>query len=201
MRPSRTNMNWSETIPFPQPLLNLAVMAGAPSEDWVALLQKREQEGYERGRRDGENAVKEQLAKLKAEIAASQTRIVESLSQALPKLVKDSETALIGIALEAAKRVVADMPIDVALVEAVIKEALRQTEDTAEILVLLHAEDLTLLREHDSKILQGLLDKGPLRFIASSEVSRGGCIVQTRFGIIDARREIKFEQLAQSAAS
>jgi flagellar biosynthesis/type III secretory pathway protein FliH len=58
-----------------------------------------------------------------------------------------------------------------------------------------------LLREHDSKILQGLLDKGPLRFIASSEVSRGGCIVQTRFGIIDARREIKFEQLAQSAAS
>jgi len=176
-------------------------MAGAPSEDWVALLQEREQEGYERGRRDGENAMKEQLAKLKAEIAALQDGILESLNQALPKLVNDSETALIGIALEAAKRVVADMPIDVALVEAVIKEALRQTEDTAEILVQLHGDDLTLLRENDSKILQGLLDKGPLRFIASADVSRGGCIVQTRFGIIDARREIKFEQLAQSATS
>jgi flagellar assembly protein FliH len=194
-------MNWSETIPFPQPLLYLAVMAGAPSEDWVALLQEREQEGYERGRRDGENGVKEQMAKLKTEIAGLQTGILESLSQALPKLVNDSETALIGIALEAAKRVVAEMPIDVAMVEAVIKEALRQTEDTAEILVQLHADDLTLLRENDSKILQGLLDKGPLRFIASADVSRGGCIVQTRFGIIDARREIKFEQLAQSATS
>jgi len=87
------------------------------------------------------------------------------------------------------------------MVEAVVKEALRQAQDTAEILIQLNVEDLALLRQQDSNILQGLPDKGPLRFISSGEVSRGGCLVQTRFGVIDARREVKLEQLGQSLAS
>ena len=36
-----------------------------------------------------------------------------------------------------------------------------------------------------------------MRFTASREVSRGGCIVQTRFGIIDARRETKLARVAE----
>ena len=36
---------------------------------------------------------------------------------------------------------------------------------------------------------------GAARFTNSPDITRGGCIVQTRFGIIDARRETKFEQL------
>lgn len=38
----------------------------------------------------------------------------------------------------------------------------------------------------------------PLRFAGSSEVTRGGCLVQTRFGVIDARRETKVEQIRQA---
>jgi len=34
--------------------------------------------------------------------------------------------------------------------------------------------------------------------VASSEVSRGGCLIQTRFGLVDARRETKLEQLQQT---
>ena len=77
----------------------------------------------------------------------------------------------------------------------VVREALRQAEDTAEIVVQLHPDDLTLLREHHSPLLAGLPEIGPLRFAHSAEVSRGGCILQTRFGIVDERRETKIEQL------
>jgi flagellar biosynthesis/type III secretory pathway protein FliH len=34
--------------------------------------------------------------------------------------------------------------------------------------------------------------------MATAEVTRGGCFVQTRFGIIDARRETKMNQLRQT---
>jgi flagellar biosynthesis/type III secretory pathway protein FliH len=37
-----------------------------------------------------------------------------------------------------------------------------------------------------------------VELISSTEVSRGGCVVQTRFGVIDARRETKLELLQES---
>jgi len=191
-------MKWPEPILFDQPPRDVCLLVGAPSQSWDALLRAREEAGYQRGRREGENALSEQLVQQRAEIAQLQRGILESLSQAVPQVVTESESALIALALEAAKRIVAGLPINAELVEAVVHEALRQAEDSAEIIIQLHSEDLALLRKHDSKVLEGLPDKGPLRFVVSSEVSRGGCIVQTRFGLIDARREIKLEQLGQT---
>jgi flagellar biosynthesis/type III secretory pathway protein FliH len=37
-----------------------------------------------------------------------------------------------------------------------------------------------------------------VRFQPSPEVTPGGCLVQTRFGVIDARRETKLELIRQS---
>jgi hypothetical protein len=37
-----------------------------------------------------------------------------------------------------------------------------------------------------------------VHFHTSVEVTRGGCLVETRFGVIDARRETKLELIRQS---
>jgi len=195
------NMKWSDTILFNQPLREVSCLVGAPAQAWDDLLHEREEAAYQRGRHDGENALSEQLIQQRAEIAELQRGILESLSRAVPQVIKESENALVSLALEAAGRIVAGLPISPELVEGVIREALRQAEDDAEITVKLHSEDLALLRKHDSKILNGLPDAGPLRFVTSSDVTRGGCIVQTRFGLIDARREVKLEQLSQTVCS
>ena len=195
------NMSWSETILFHQPLREVALLAEAPSESWTELLRTREESAYQRGRREGECALNEQLIQQRSELAALQRGILQSLSQAPPQVIHESETALIALALEAARRIVADLPIDARLVEAVVREALRQAEDSAEILVQLNGEDLELLHKNDSAVLNGLPDKGPLRFIACADVTRGGCVVQTRFGVIDARREVKLQQLTQAVCS
>jgi flagellar assembly protein FliH len=195
------NMKWSDAIVFHQPLREVCRLADAPTQPWAEVLRDREEASYQRGRRDGENALSQQLIEQRAEIAELQHGILESLSKAVPQVIKESEDALVSLALEAAGRIVAGLPISAELVEEVVREALRQAEDSAEIIVQLHAQDLALLRKHDSKILSGLPDSGALRFVASSEVTRGGCIVQTRFGLIDARREVKLEQLAQTVSS
>jgi flagellar assembly protein FliH len=105
---------------------------------------------------------------------------------------------LIDIALAAAQKIVAGMPISVELVENVVREAVKQAEGSTEITVQLNPEDLALLRLHHSALINGLPETGPLRFTATAEVTRGGCFVQTRFGIIDARRETKMNQLRQT---
>jgi len=113
-------------------------------------------------------------------------------------VLQQAESLLMPLALEAARRIVAEMPITPELVERVVREALQQAEDTAEVTIRVHPDDLALLRQYGSELLQGLPGSGPLKFVASSEVSRGGCLIQTRFGLVDARRETKLEQLQQT---
>jgi flagellar assembly protein FliH len=191
-------MKWHDTIFFAQPVRDVRVLAGAPAQDWQLYLRDRERAAFEEGRRAGETALNEQLLRQRNETLELQRGILTSLQNTLPKVAHEAESALIDLALEAAKKIVAGLPVDVAMVEAVVREALRQAEDSAEIVVQLHPDDLALLRQHQSEILTGSPDSGPLRFLQSSEIGRGGCMVQTRFGLIDARRETKIEQLRQS---
>jgi flagellar assembly protein FliH len=191
-------MKWADTILFDRPLRDVCLLTGAPGQDWQTFLNERESAAHENGRREGERALSEQLLHQRNETIELQRGILESLQRTLPQIAHEAESSLLEIALESAKKIIAGMPVDPAMVEAVVREALRQTEDTAEIVIQLHPEDLALLRQHQSPLLNGLPEVGPLRFVNSSEISRGGCIIQTRFGVIDARRETKFEQLRQS---
>jgi len=194
-------MKWADTILFDRPLRDVCLLSGAPGQDWQTFLQERESAAFENGRREGERALSEQLIHQRNETIELQRGILESLQRTLPQVAREAESSLIEIALESAKKIVAGMPVDPAMVEAVVREALRQAEDTAEIVIQLNPEDLALLRQHQSPLLNGVPETGPLRFIHSNEISRGGCIIQTRFGLIDARRETKCEQLRQSLAS
>jgi flagellar assembly protein FliH len=130
-----------------------------------------------------------------------QQGVLESLRRAVPEVIQQTEDALMQIALESTRKIVAGIPIDSALVEAVVREAVGQTKETAEITIQLHPDDLALLHKHPSSILQGLPEAGPLKFIGSSEITRGGCLVQTRFGLLDARRETKLEQIRESISA
>jgi flagellar assembly protein FliH len=191
-------MKWADSIRLDRPLRDVHLLAGAPTQDWQQFLAEREQTAFENGRRAGETALNEQLLRQRNETIDLQRGVLASLQNALPKVAHEAESALIDLALETAKKIVAGMPVDVAMVEHTVREALLQAEDTAEIVIQLHPEDLALLRQHQSEVLNGSPESGPLRFSHSSEIGRGGCVVQTRFGLIDARRETKIEQLRQS---
>lgn len=194
-------MKWFESIPFTQPLRDVHVLTHSPAQDWSEHLREREQAAYEKGRREGEDALREQLILQRNEMGSLLNGVVESLRNAVPQLVLEAESALIQLALESAQKIIAGLPISPEMVESVVREALRQVEDTAEITIQLHPDDLSLLHKNNATVLSGTPGSGPLRFVGSSEVTRGGCLVQTRFGIIDARRETKLDQLREALAA
>ena len=194
-------MKWSDAITFRLPLRNVRLLTTAPAQDWQEFLREREQAAFERGRQDGEHSLSEQLLRQRNETVELQSGVLESLRRAVSQVVQETENALIDVALEAAQKIVAGMPISPELVENVVREAVKQAEGSTEITVQLNPDDLTLLRQHNSSLLNGLPETGPLRFTSTAEVTRGGCFVQTRFGLIDARRETKMGQLRQTLAT
>jgi len=191
-------MKWSNSISLQQPFQDVRLLTQAPVLDWQEHLREREKAAYEQGRRDGERSLGEQLSLQRDEMVQLQKGVVNSLKEMLPQLAQEMESTLIQLALESAQKIVSGMEIDLQTVESVVREALSQAQDTAEISIRLHPEDLALLRKHKSPLLEGLPETGPMRFLSSPEVTRGGCIVQTRFGLIDALRETKLEQLRKA---
>jgi flagellar assembly protein FliH len=195
-------MKFSESIPFTSILTDVRLVKPAPAQDAaVDDAAEREQAAYERGRHEGESALREQLIAQRNEMAALLNGVIGSLQKTVPQLVHETESALIQLALESAQKIVAGMPVNSKLVESIVREALRQVEDTAEVVIQLHPEDLALLQKHKSDVLKPPPNSKPLQFSSSTDVTRGGCLLRTRFGIIDARRETKLDQLREALAA
>lgn len=199
---------WREALSLGRPLRAVAPRwanrrepldqpAGPPTEP-PAVPQSRVdelvRESFERGRVEGEKALSEQLLRQRAEVTALFNGALSALRQAVPQVVRDTEQALIELAFEIARKLVGELPITAAMVEATVRDALAQVEGTAELHVRLHPADLELLQKIASPLLAEDA-QGRIRFSASPDVTRGGCVVQTRFGVIDARRETKLEEL------
>jgi flagellar assembly protein FliH len=189
MKPRREN------ISLAQPLRDVQIARAGARE---TLRQQDLQASFERGRIEGERRLSEQLIQQRAELMELQTGVLASLRNSVPQVVRETERTLVTLALEAAQKLVAGLPISAGMLEGVIREACVAVEDTAELGVLLHPEDLALLERANSPVL---LPKGAherIRFQSSGQVSRGGCIVQTHFGVLDARRETKAGMLEKT---
>ena len=167
-------------------------------DDWREQVRAAEQAAYQNGLVDGEKALSEQLMRQRAELMDLHNGAILALQQAVPQVVQQTEDAMIALAFEIAQKLVAELPITREVVAAQVREGLEQVEDTTEFNVLLHPEDLALLQPNPHEALGGEVAGRKMRFVAAREITRGGCIVQTRFGIIDTRRETKLARIAQS---
>jgi flagellar biosynthesis/type III secretory pathway protein FliH len=190
--------SWSENIPLPAPLRDARVAGPAlvhtPPNP---ALQDQWKASYDLGRIEGEKALSEQLFKQRADLHELMQGLVNSLKQAVPQVVRETESMVVSLALEVAQKLVGDLPISVPMVEAAVRDALLQVEGTEQLTVRLHPADLELLQNSGSPVLN-TESPSECRFLGSSEVTRGGCLVQTRFGVVDARRETKFDLLKRN---
>jgi flagellar assembly protein FliH len=208
---------WSETIILSKPLREVRLVGAQLASECPTITgaqtdvpqkvfapapmpenQDQLHAAYDRGRIDGEKSVSEQLIRQRAEMNELAQGIMTSLSQAVPQVVRDTENMLVSLALEVAQKLVAEMPISAEMVEAAIQDALGQVEGTAQVTVRLHPADLEILQNSNSSLLESSQGATEFRFLGSPEVSRGGCLVQTRFGVVDARRETKFDLLKRN---
>ena len=187
------------TIKLPHLMREVRVAAPPPVESGRdSSLREIEQAAYERGRMEGEKALHELLLRQRHELLEVQQGVLKSLQQAVPQVVRECEHALTALALEVAQKLVAGLPVSAELVTAAVQEALGEVEETTDHHIYLHPEDLELLHQASSQWLVANAAPPRMHFHRAPEVSRGGCLVKTRFGVIDARRETKLELMQKS---
>tara|TARA_Y100001934_G_scaffold135447_1_gene163634 strand:+ start:146 stop:802 length:657 start_codon:yes stop_codon:yes gene_type:complete len=176
-----------------------------PRED----LKLTEQAAYERGKKDAEATLQGQLEVMKTEYAAEQQQkladffknIQDDLGGQVPRMLQSLEKHVINLAADIAMKIVAGTPVDKSMVETVVKDALAKAEKDTDVVVLLNEADLELLSQADSELLQRTHGSSEVVFKASPEVSRGGCLLETRYGTVDARIETKADVLKKAVTT
>ena len=188
---------YSETIHFKKPLRN-ASTGEVIATDCITQNPDAWKSGYEQGKIEGENGLSEQLMKQRAEMHELLNGVVHSLKASIPQVIRDTESMVVSLALDIAQKLVGEIPISVQLLEGVVRDALAEVEGTAQMTIRLHPADLELLQNAQSPLLTSHEGGNETRFLGSPEVTRGGCLIQTRFGTVDARRETKFDLIKRS---
>jgi len=170
------------------------------------VLSERERQGYQRGREESVAEYEAQIQALRAELEQKNSnelpemldKIESQVSGELNQRLNDLESELVEFATEAAIRLVNGLPISTKIVEVAIQDALSHCENDTEVAVYLNPEDLKLLKDSGSDLLADSPHQRRVRYMKDEEITRGGCLVETRCGLIDGRREMR-EQLLREA--
>jgi len=188
-------------------LLQDSDRSGEPAEPPLEdRLRESENQGYSRGRDETIAEYEGKLKTLRQELEETHCNTVGERLDTLEKNVEEQvqerlrglEGELVEFAAEAAIRLVNGLPISTDILETSILDALKHCENDIEVSVRLNPADLKMLKESGSELLSDSPHQRRVRYLKDEEVSRGGCLVETRCGVIDGRRETREKILRET---
>lgn len=159
-----------------------------------AQLAEARQTGYKDGYRDGLVALDNFKQTYAAQVTAQVAAVTAALRAQLEAMEQQLARGLSTVAVEIARQAVrSELQLRPDLIETVAQEALNALVHSARhIRVHLHPDDHQLLT------VQGRLDLDArgARLISDPGVTRGGCVVESDIGVIDASIETRWRRAA-----
>ncbi len=168
-------------------------LEAVPAPDPVEAEERRIKEVFEAAREQGYAAG---LAQAKDEARSQAGRfksLTESYSAAIDSLDFRLSDQVLNLALDVARQVVAgELAARPERILDVVNLALRQmVETTREARLLLNPEDAEIIRP----LLNEALDKSRLRIVEDVRIVRGGCLIETAQGDLDATLQARWRQV------
>ena len=171
--------------------------AGAPATETPAAqaqVAAARQAGYQDGYRDGLVALDSFKQSFAAQMAAQLGQLVRGFDSQMGALEQQMAQALAQAAVRLARRVVRaeieTQPEHVA--EAAVQALGAVLQSARQIRVLVHPDDHALVAAGAAEALQA---RGA-RLVAQPGIERGGCLVESDLGQVDARIEARWHQAA-----
>ncbi len=155
-----------------------------PMPDIGLQLKAARQSGYQDGYRDGLAALEQFKQSFAAQMTAQIGQLTSSYGQELDALQQDMARALAVSATHLARQIVrTELQSRPELVAVVAQEALDTLLMSArQITVRVHPDDHTLVAQGAAEVLA---ERGA-RLLSDHSIARGGCLVESDIGVIDA---------------
>lgn len=152
---------------------------------------------YTRGWDEGCRTIQEQLVQQRTELARIQNEILASIRKSITYVLMECEQTVLQLVAENVRKIVGTVPVSAEFVEGVVREALSNIKDNSKFCIRLHPDDMRLL-ESLPKVLPDGARVESVELIGDESMQRGDCIVTSRFGTIDARKETKLKNMERA---
>ena len=177
------------------------------SEAWEQAQSIREESraqgykaGYEAGHAAGERDTTQRLTRQADEERAAYQQELNAFIQSIEEKSRlawiEMEPEIVALVFEIARKVI-KMEVEISHDPAieVVKNTLRRVADSTSLRIRVHSDDLLTVRAHRED-LYALVDSiRKVEIVEDRRVGRGGCIVETDAGTIDARIDTQLDEI------
>ncbi len=157
-----------------------------------SIYDKAYAEGFEEGKNQGSQQEIEENESLIKQLH----RLFEELVVRRNALLYEAETFILRLVMAISEKVIRhELEENPHYVQTMVRETLNYVVDKDIVVVRVHPDDLVTVQSIPEDSPLSLADFKKLEFVEDAAVERGGCIVETNSGIIEATLKVKLEEI------
>lgn len=154
------------------------------------------QRGFDEGMQDGRAAAQAEMD----EMIAAMRGLIEMARVERHKIIESAEPELVRLSVAIAERILhAHVALEPATVLEMTRSAISRIVDREMITVRVNPADLELMREHREQLM-AMNDVDNMRLIEDQRVDRGGVILETEAGTVDAKLTTQLREVRRLMA-
>ena len=183
-------------------LLSSGFDLGRVKDALAKKVQLAEQESYEKGLSDGVRKGRELQRNETLQTIQTMASIVKETSKLKKSILENAEQQIIQLSLAIAEKVIhLEVTTNREVIRGVLKEAIKNISDRENMKIRVHPQDLHYMLEIKSDFLHGFDGVKNIVFEEDEAILRGGAIIETLCGEVDARLDQQYNEIKTSITS
>ncbi len=165
------------------------------ARDRVAALEKEtSNKGFEEGRQAGFQTGEAEVKRLVERLHVVLTSAIEKRNQ----IIEETESQLINLVLQISQKVIKVLSENQknVVINNVI-QSLRKLKSRGDVVIRVNLADLELTTQHTQDFLKSVENVKSITVLEDSTVDKGGCVIETDFGEIDARISSQLQEIEE----
>lgn len=165
--------------------------------------EKARQEGYQTGYQAGEEAaqlaVRNDMAQEIEQTAAKAENLLETAKREGQEMLFAAERQMIELVVCIAKKVLAyEVEENPLVILPIVKAALAKVKDQDEFTIRVHPEDYEVLLQAKRDLQMMVGREQGITINADRTLDKGGCVIDTPYGSVDARLDTQLENVKKA---
>lgn len=120
-------------------------------------------------------------------------------SHARSQMLDDVQTDVVKLAMEVARKITRrEIELRPETVVTLCSDVTRQVALAQSVTLKVSPDDLEAVRQHEALMETGLRDDVSLHIVSDSSIERGGCVIESDMGKIDARLETQLAAIERA---
>lgn len=175
------------------------VQALSSAERIVEEARQRAREIVEKAQAD-QAAIREQSGREGYEEGLRQlNEVISDAKRKYGKILAGAETELLKLSLKIAERIVGKaLELDRSILLDIIHKAIQSLKYQKEIRIRIHPDDVAYLKDQKMQLYAMLGESKEIEVVEDPLVGKGGCIIDTEIGTIDARLETQLKVMERT---